>query len=194
MYRKGFKNEFYTRKAKEEGYPARSVYKLKEIDEKYKIFKKGDKVLDLGAAPGSWLLYISNKIGERGKVIGIDIEEIKIPKKNNIIFLKKDVFSLTGDDFREKFDVLVADLSPKTSGVKSVDVAKSLELSKKALEIAKEFSKEGGSFICKVFEGEGSSEFLKQTSASFEFAKRFKPKAVRKESKEFYIAAKGFAR
>src|SRR4030043_667864 len=94
MYRKDRKNEHYTILAKKEGYPARSVYKLKEIDEKYKIIKKGDFVLDLGCAPGSWLLYVSQKVGNRGKVIGVDIEEAEIPQAANIIFIKKSIFDL----------------------------------------------------------------------------------------------------
>ena len=86
MYRKDRQNEFYTTLARKQGFPARSIYKLKEINEKHKIIKEGDRVLDLGCAPGSWLLYISQKVGDKGKVIGVDIEEIKIPKKTNIIF------------------------------------------------------------------------------------------------------------
>ena len=92
MYRKDRQNEFYTTLAKKEGFPARSIYKLKEIDEKYRIIKKGNRVLDLGCAPGSWLLYVSQKVGNKGKVIGVDIEEIKIPKKANIVFIKRSVF------------------------------------------------------------------------------------------------------
>ncbi|MBZ1345446.1 MAG: methyltransferase domain-containing protein, partial [Candidatus Nealsonbacteria bacterium] len=94
MYRKDRQNEFYTALAKKDGYPARSVYKLQEIDKKYKIIKENSQVLDLGCAPGSWILYISQKVGNRGKVIGVDIEEIKIPKKSNITFIKKSIFDL----------------------------------------------------------------------------------------------------
>ena len=97
MYRKDRKAEFYTTLAKKEGYPARSVYKLKEIDEKYKIIKKNSRVLDLGSAPGSWLLYISQKVGDKGKVIGVDIEETKIPQKANIVFIKRSVFDLVDE-------------------------------------------------------------------------------------------------
>ena len=143
MYRKDRKEEFYTTLAKKEGYPARSVYKLKEIDEKYKIIKKNSRVLDLGAAPGSWLLYISQKVGDKGKVIGIDIEETKIPQKANIVFIKRSVFDLERPEvdeakasslpspaaadlvFKDKFDAVVSDLSPKTSGVKFLDSGKS---------------------------------------------------------------------
>jgi 23S rRNA (uridine2552-2'-O)-methyltransferase len=89
MYRKDRKQDFYTILAKKEGYPARSVYKLKEINEKYKIIKKGDSVLDLGCAPGSWLSYISQKVGNKGRAVGVDTEDIKITDKPNISFIKK---------------------------------------------------------------------------------------------------------
>jgi len=192
MYRKDRKNEFYTTLAKKEGYPARSVYKLKEIDEKYKIIKKGNRVLDLGSAPGSWLLYISQKVGDKGKVIGVDIEEIKIPQKANVVFIKRSVFDLKESDFKDKFEVVVSDLSSKTSGVKFLDAGKSLELAEKAFEIARSVLLPGGNFVCKIFQSELSDEFFKKVKNCFDFAKRIKPKAVIKKSKEFYIIGRGF--
>ncbi len=192
MYRKDRQNEFYTTLAKKEGYPARSVYKLKEIDEKYKILKKGDRVLDLGSAPGSWLLYISQKVGDKGKVIGVDIEEIKIPQKANIVFIKKDIADLKELDLKDKVEVVVSDLSPKTSGIKFLDSGKSLELAEKSFEIAKSVLLPGGNFVCKVFENEESEEFLKKVKNHFDFAKRFRPRAVIKKSREFYIIGRGF--
>lgn len=195
MYRKDKKNEFYTRKAKKEGYPARSVYKLEQIDEKFKIIKNDDTVLDLGCAPGSWLLYISDKIGLKGIVLGIDIEDIKIPSRNNILFIKKDIFKITESDlenWRGRCNVLVADLAPKTTGVISTDVGKSLELSERALIIAKIVLRKDGNFITKIFEGEGVPEFIKEVEKSFGSLKRARPQAIMKHSKEFYIVAKGF--
>jgi len=192
MYRKDRQNEFYTTLAKKEGFPARSVYKLKEIDEKYKIIKEGNRVLDLGCAPGSWLLYVSQKVGNKGKVIGVDIEEIKIPKKANIVFIKRNVFDLKESDFKDKFEVVVSDLSPKTSGIKFLDAGKSLELAEKSFEIAKSVLLPGGNFVCKIFESESSNAFFKKVKNCFDFAKRFKPKAVIKKSREFYIIGRGF--
>lgn len=192
MYRKNLKNEPYTERAKKEGYPARSVYKLKEIDEKYKIFKKGDAVLDLGCSPGSWLLYISEKIGEKGKVLGIDIEDIKIRPEKNITFLKKNIFKVKNSDFRERYNAVVSDLAPKTSGIKFLDNAKSFDLSKKALGLAKNVLKEKGNFVCKTLESEFTNEIFRETENSFLFVKRFRPKATMKNSKEIYIVAKGF--
>jgi 23S rRNA (uridine2552-2'-O)-methyltransferase len=188
------KIEFYTRKAKEEGYPARSVYKLKEIDEKFKIIKVGDRVLDLGAAPGSWLIYISQKIGNKGKVLGIDLENLKICLPVNAKFLKKDVFELTDLDLKEfgKFQAVVSDLSPKTSGIKFVDAAKSLELCEKGLEVAQKVLTPGGNFVCKVFESEETKDFFKKIEENFKSAKRLKPQASRKESREIFFIGKGF--
>ena len=210
MYRKDRQNEFYTTLAKKEGYPARSVYKLKEIDEKYKIIREGNRVLDLGCAPGSWLLYISQKVGDKGKVIGSDIKETKIPQKANIVFIKRSAFDLERPEvdeakassppspaaadlvFKDKFDAVVSALSPKTSGVKFLDSGKSLEMAEKSFEIAKSVLLPGGNFVCKIFENEKSCEFLKKVKKYFDFAKRFKPRAVIKKSREFYIIGKGF--
>jgi len=196
VFRKDLKDEFYTLKAKKEGYPARSVYKLKEIDEKFKIVKEGDKVLDLGCAPGSWLLYISKKVGEKGRVLGIDLEDINFHPQGNIIFIKRDILKMDEIDFKNlqgRIDVVVADLAPKTSGVISADVAKSLELSQKAFEISKIVLNKGGNFVCKIFEGEGVNDFIKEVGKSFKILKRARPSAVMKRSKEFYIVAKRFA-
>jgi len=195
MYRKDKIDEFFTRKAKEEGYPARSVYKIKEIDEKHHLFKKGDNVLDLGCAPGSWLLFVANKIGSRGKVVGIDIKDIKITLKENIIFIKKDImdFERSGaKELNQKYQAVISDLAPSTSGIEFVDAGKSLELSEKAFDIAKMVLVFGGNFVCKIFEGELTNDFFKEVEKSFKFTKRFRPKAVIKRSKEFYIVGKGF--
>jgi len=192
MYRKDRKKEFYTCLARKEGYPARSVYKLKELDEKHGIFKKGDKVLDLGSAPGSWLLYISKKIGDKGCVTGVDEEALNIKNIPNISFIKKSVFDLKEGDFSNKFEAVVSDLSPKTSGIKSVDSGKSLDLVKRSFEIAKMFLAPKGNFVCKAFESDQVGSFFKAMKEYFEFAKISKPRAVFKKSKEFYIVAKGF--
>jgi 23S rRNA (uridine2552-2'-O)-methyltransferase len=195
MYRKNKINEFFTRKARKEGYPARSVYKLQEIDEKYHLFKNGDKVLDLGCAPGSWLIYVANKIGSQGKVVGVDIKDIKIPPRENIIFIKKDVmdFEKSGaKELNQKYQAVISDLAPSTSGIESVDTGKSLELCEKAFDIAKKVLAPGGNFVCKIFEGELTNDFFKEVEKSFKFTKRFRPKAVIKRSKEFYVVGKSF--
>jgi len=193
------RQDFYFKKAKEQGYPARSIYKLQEIDRKFRVLKHGDFVLDLGCAPGSWLEYISRKIGMRGKVIGIDMEDIKIPLKKNMRFMKREIKGTQGineingmEGINGKFDAVVSDMAPKTTGVKFADVAMSLELTEIAFEIAKKFLKPGGNFVCKIFEGEGVDQFLKEISKSFKSAKRFRPQATRKESREIYFIGKEY--
>lgn len=195
MYRKDNKNEFFTRKAREEGYPARSVYKLQEIDRKYQIIQKGDNILDLGCAPGSWLLYVSKRVGDNGSVVGIDIENIKITLPGNVILIQKDIMELAPKDLEvlnKKFQAVISDLAPKTSGVKFVDEGRSLDLSLKAFLIAKNILSARGNFVCKIFEGGETDQFIAEAEKSFKFVKRFRPKAVKKDSKEFYLVAKGF--
>ena len=197
MYRKGQKPDHYTEQAKKLGYPARSVFKLKEIDKKYKIFKKNDKVLDLGAAPGSWSKYVAQKVGNSGLVVAVDIDDLKIFDIKNIKFIKKDVFSAEGGSafggsFPEKFSAVISDMAPKTTGVAFVDEGKSLELAEQAFKLTKLFLQPGGSFVCKIFESKDSTDFFKQVKKYFEFSKRFKPKAVVKNSKELYIVCTNF--
>jgi 23S rRNA (uridine2552-2'-O)-methyltransferase len=189
-------NDYYTKKAKAERYPARSVYKLEEIDKKYNLIKVGDKVLDLGCAPGSWLMYIAKKAE---KVVGVDVLDMKIKIPQNAIFLKKDIMSFVPQggiplcgDIPDKYNVMVSDLAPSTSGIEFVDEERSLEYCERALKIAQRVLNKGGNFLCKIFEGEGTEEFFKKVKDNFEFAKRFKPKASRKWSREIYVIGKGF--
>jgi 23S rRNA (uridine2552-2'-O)-methyltransferase len=185
----------WAKKAKEKGYPARSVFKLMEIQEKYKIIQKGNIVLDLGASPGSWSKYVLSIVGEKGKVIGIDLLPIKISHPN-FYFLQKDIFELEEKDLKnlgiEKVDVLLSDMAPKTTGDKFGDHVRSVRLTERALEIAKIYLKEGGSFVVKVFEGEKIPSLKKRIEKYFKSVKFFKPKSSRKESKEIFIIAQEF--
>ncbi len=193
--RKNSWEEFYTKKARQEGYPARSVYKLQEIDQKYRIFRPGDRVLDLGCAPGSWLLYIQKKVGEGRGVVGVDVVDLQIPLQKGIVFIKKDARELTKSDLDtegKKYQVVVSDLAPATSGVSSVDAGKSLELAEKAFEIAQIVLEPGGKFVCKIFESGAVREFFKRVQQSFQLTRILRPKAVRKGSREIYVIGKGF--
>jgi len=187
--------DFYTQKAKEQGYPARSVYKLGEIDEKFGLLQKGFFVLDLGAAPGSWILYISRKIGPLGRVFGVDTDNLRIKIPFNATFLQKDIFDA---EFIEalknfgKFNCVVSDLAPKVSGIRDVDAQNSSLLCDRALEICQDALKEGGSFVCKVLESPQTVGFIKKVKSNFVFVKPFKPKASVKFSKEFFVVAKDF--
>jgi len=191
--------DHYFRKAKKEGYPARSVYKLQEIDERFHIFKPGDLVLDLGCSPGSWLLYIEKVISSDGKVVGIDLKPITVP--SSAIFLQKNIFELKIEQIQDilqknnlpsKFDVIVSDLAPATSGVKDVDSDRSLELIKKAFSFIPPLLKKEGSFVCKAFESNDVHFLAKKVSSLFRFFKIFKPRATRKRSRELYIILSGW--
>jgi len=198
MYRKDRKREFFTIKARKQGYPARSIYKLEEIDKKYSFLKKDNVVLDLGCAPGSWLMYILSKVGENGLVVGVDINDINIKSeeiRNGIVFIKKDIGDLRIGELRDislGYHVVVSDLAPATTGIKLVDVKRSSELCLGALNIAKQILFVNGIFVCKMFEGELTGDFINLLKRNFNFVKEFRPKAVLKKSKEIYIIAKGF--
>lgn len=183
------KSDTYTQKAKKENYPARSIYKLQQIDQKFKIIKIADRVLDLGCAPGSWLMYLSEKVGEKGEVIGVDIEELKIEIPKNVVFIEEDIMNF---EIAENFNAVVSDMAGHTTGIDFSDVEETLELCWRAFQVAKNTLVKGGNFVCKVFEGEGIDDFYREVKKYFEFIKRYKPMASRKQSREMYIVAMGF--
>jgi len=184
--------DYYFKKAKKENYPARSVYKLMEIDKKFGLFKKGQNILDLGASPGSWTKYAKSKIGKNGKVLAMDLNELKIPIQQGIIFYQGDI--LNRDEELEKilvdnspFDVVLSDMAPKTTGIKITDQTRSLELAEMALDIAREFLKNNGSFVVKIFNGPDVPDFQKKLRKFFKIVKTYKPKSSRSESKETFF-------
>jgi len=186
-------NDHYSRLAKKERFPARSVYKLDEIQKKYNLIKKGDKVLDLGCYPGSWLLYAAKLTGEKGYVAGIDLKQVTTNVPSHVRIFTHDIFSF--DSFSESigndFNVVLSDMAPATTGNKKVDAARSLNLCQAALAVAQKALLPGGSFVCKIFHGEDFKEFSNSVKICFSTHKIFKPKSSRKASKEIYIIAKG---
>ncbi len=183
-----------TQKAKADNYPARSVYKLEEIQKKFKIMKKNDLVLDLGCAPGSWLLYAAKQVGDKGKVFGIDLKEVDIKLPENVSAIQDNILKLTQDSVLSggiKLNVLLSDMAPATTGRKDVDAFRSFELCSMALKTAREFLVTGGSFVCKIFQGNEFKKFEKDVKSLFKESKIFKPDSCRKQSKEIYIIAKG---
>lgn len=189
--------DHYYKKAKTENYVARSIYKLEEIDKKYKVLKKNDIVLDLGYYPGSWTQYTSEKVLPNGKVVGIDIQEVntKIDAIENVNVYQKDindVKSLTELGVTEKFDSLISDMAPKTTGIKSVDQARSLQLVEMVYYHLPSFLKQGGSFVIKVFDSNDAQVFLKSQKHMFNEYYYLKPKSTRSVSKEFFVIGKGF--
>ncbi len=182
-----------TRRARTENYPARSVYKLEEIQKKFKVMKKNDQVLDLGCAPGSWLLYAAKEVGTGGRVLGIDLSPVDIKLPENVTTVKENVLNLENLPFMDEntfFNVVLSDMAPSTSGRKDVDAIKSYELCCMALTVAEKYLRPGGHFICKIFQGNDFNEFQKMVKSKFKECKIFKPDSCRKQSKEIYIIAK----
>lgn len=189
--------DHYTERAKKERYPARSVFKLKEAQKKFCLIKKDDRVLDLGCSPGSWLLYAAELVGKRGRVVGIDLKEIRIKLPPQAKTLTADIMTIDRAWFDEqklgdRFNVVLSDMAPATSGNKGLDAARSFQLCQAALNIAEMVLKPGGSFICKIFQGEEFKEFSDIVKNRFKRHKIFKPQSSRKESKEVFIVGMGF--
>jgi 23S rRNA (uridine2552-2'-O)-methyltransferase len=183
------KDSFY-KKAKKEGYRARSIYKLFELNKKYNLIKKSDNVLDIGAAPGSWLQACCNLAKF---VLGIDIQEIKTLKVSNVKTLKLDINDKDIlNKIEGKFNVVISDVAPKTSGIIDIDQDKSLQLSKRAFFIAKNKLVKNGNFLCKIFQSQDVNNFINELRKYFKFVKTSKPIASRKHSKEIYIICKYF--
>ena len=190
--------DHYFEKAKKDKYLARSVYKLEEINQKFKILKNNDQVLDLGYHPGSWLQYISKAIGIDGLAVGIDIKPVnkKLLSLKNIRLYEKDIFNMEDlSDFEEneKFDVVCSDMAPSTTGIKSVDQAKSLGLVEKVYHLLPLLLKLNGNFVIKVFDSNDAQLFLKSIEKDFKEFKKLKPKSTRSVSKEFFVIGKGYS-
>ena len=183
-------NDEYVKKAQKEGYRSRSVYKLLEIIDKNQILTKGDRVLDLGAAPGGWSQVALEFIGEEGKLIGVDLQHI-LPLKG-AQFIQGDLREVEIrrelEELAPKADAVISDMSPNLSGNYSVDQARSVELSSLALEIAAE--RKAKFFVCKVFEGSDFQEFRKEVIDEFGSVRTLSPEASRKQSSEVYLIAK----
>ena len=162
--------DHYSQRAKKERFPARSVYKLKEIQKKYRLIKKGDKILDLGCAPGSWLLYAADVTGTTGQVIGIDLVPVKIDVPSHVKIYTGDILSMDDEFFSslgQDVDVVMSDMAPSTTGNRLVDSTRSYTLCQMALTVAQTTLKTGGSFVCKIFQGEDFKEFSDSVKAVF---------------------------
>ena len=186
------RRDTYVRQSKVDGYRARSAYKLIEINEKFKIFKGGMFVLDIGAAPGSWSQYVS-KIVKNGKIISVDLK--KMEKIENTIQIKGD---FTNQDTQEevknflekRFDVVMSDMAVNTTGIKNIDSIQTGELCKEAMIFSKDVISNNGFFISKIFMGSTFNEIVALGKKIFKEVKVFKPKSSRKDSKESFIICK----
>ena len=190
------KDHFF-HKAKKENFLARSVYKLEEIDERFKILKKNDQVIDLGYHPGSWIQYTSQKIGSQGLVIGADVRDIntKLQNLKNVRVFQKDVLTIESMEelgVSDQFDVVLSDMAPNTTGVQSVDQARSLNLVEMVFTLLPRFLKVGGHVVVKVFESNDAQLFLKEQKKHFSEFHYLRPKSTRSVSKEYFVIGKNF--
>ena len=186
------KRDIYVRQSQVDGYRARSAYKLIEIDEKFKIFKNGISVIDLGASPGSWSQYIARTV-KSGRLVSIDLKEME--QIDNAIQIKGD-FTLIDSQkkiksfFKSKVDVVVSDMAVNTTGIKDIDAIYTGELAMDAMNFSKEMLVKEGRFVSKIFLGSSFNEIVALGKKIFKEVKVFKPKSSRKESKESFIICK----
>ncbi len=185
------KPDFWSQKAFKEGYPARSVYKLQEINQKFGILKKNYNVLDLGSAPGSWTTWLLRNLDETGKVVSCDLNPLsKSVKGDNLVFLQGDLLS---QEIREQikalgpYNLVVCDAAPLTTGNRTIDTARSKSLVEMAIFYAQEMLKQGGNFCVKIFQNGAQQKELQKMKEIFTSAKGFKPQACRTESFETYL-------
>ena len=183
----------YVKRSQQDGYRSRAVYKLIEIQEKNRVIKQGMKVVDLGAAPGGWSQYCAALVGDEGRVVASDILPVDPLAHVDFVqgdFREEDVFdSLLATLGTDKCDLVISDMAPNISGVDSIDQPKSIYLCELALDMAGRILKQDGAFIAKLFQGQGSDQYLKEVRALFKKVKIIKPKASRPRSREVYVLA-----
>lgn len=182
--------DHYTLKARKDHFPARSVFKLEEIQQKVNLIQKGNSVLDLGCAPGSWLMLAATLTGPDGSVVGIDLKPVTITLPSHVRVFIADMLALPdaiSNEIGREFHVVISDMAPSTTGNKSVDAARSLDLCQAALSTAQNRLLPGGAFVCKIFQGADSEAFIQQIKSLFNKHRIFKPQSSRKASREIYI-------
>lgn len=189
------RKDYFFHKAKEQNFAARSVFKLEEIDKRFRILRRGALVLDLGAAPGSWAQFTSKAIGPEGKILGIDLQKINLTLPNATFILgdvreKKEEI----EKFLEgkKFNIVLSDMAPRTTGIAITDQARSMELCQFALDQAKIWLGKRGHFVCKMFHSEDFEGFRDQIKEGFDKIEILRPKSTRKESREIFLIGIGF--
>lgn len=185
-YKRG---DVYTRNAKAQGYPARSVFKLEEIDRRCRLLRQGLNVVDLGAAPGSWSLYTIQKIGPKGKLLSVDIQPLAQILPPPAVFVQADIRELDQQEFvsRAPFDLVLSDMAPNTTGNRLTDQSRSFELFSMALEVAAVHGAVGSHFVGKIFMGGDFEEARKRLRELFEEERIIRPPAVRSNSIETFL-------
>jgi 23S rRNA (uridine2552-2'-O)-methyltransferase len=183
------KPDAFTKAAKAQGYPARSVFKLQEIDQRVRLFRPGQRVLDLGAAPGSWSMYAAQKIGPKGKLLAIDLSPIQAGLGPSAEIRQGDALSLANEDLAlfAPYDVVLSDMAPSTTGSKLADQARSFELFQRAVAIADALGAPGGAFVGKLFMSEDFTQARDALKALFEDVRTIRPEGTRSSSVEVFL-------
>ena len=182
--------DHYFHKAKRNGYVARSAYKLEEIDKKYSIIRKGNLVLDLGCSPGSWLQYASRKVGEKGEVLGVDLQPVNHSLPVHVKVLQADIFELTANDLEMRggmVNVILSDMAPKTTGIRATDAQRSYALNQQVLLLAEKLLRPQGMLLAKAVQGAPLDKLRNAFRNSFAKVKLCKPKSSRAESVEIFL-------
>ncbi len=187
----------YVQRARKEGWRSRAVFKLEQIDQKERLLKPGMVCVDLGSAPGSWSQYIAEKLNGKARILAVDLLPMDALSDVEFVqgdFLDDEVFGQLLESVGEAgADLVLSDMAPNISGTKAVDQPRSMYLVELALDMARKVLKPGGGFVCKVFQGEGFDEFVRDTRNSFERVRVIKPEASRAGSREVYLVARNFS-
>lgn len=190
------KPDYWAQKAKREGYPARSVYKLEEIDRKFGLLRPGERILDIGAAPGSWSLWILKRLAGSGFLAAVDLQPLTMkPPYGNFRFIQGDLYAPAIRAELESFgpyDLVLSDAAPATTGNRLVDQGQSESIVEAVIDYALACLAPGGAMVAKIFQGGSEAELLRRLRQSFAQARAFKPEACRSESFETYLVATGF--
>lgn len=182
--------DHYARRAKRDGFPARSVYKLEEIDKRTRLLRPGARVLDLGASPGSWTMYAAERVGKHGRVLGLDLAPHRGELPENARIEVRDIYTVTAEELGGpgSFDVVLSDMAPKTTGQRDIDKARSHELFLAALRIARDVLAPGGGFVGKIFQGPDFKAAEKSVGELFAETRIIRPEATRDVSYEVFLA------
>lgn len=187
------KPDAFTKAAKAQGFPARSVFKLEEIDRRVRLFKPGQRVLDLGAAPGSWSMYASQKVGSKGRVFAVDISEIRQSLGANVTVLQGDALSLSNEQLSQAaaYDIVLSDMAPSTTGSKIADQTRSFELFDRAVTVAAALSVPGGAFVGKLFMSEEFVKARDRLRSLYTEVRNIRPEGTRSQSSEVFLVGLG---
>ncbi len=186
--------DHYTQRARKDKFPARSVYKLQEIQKRFHIIRRGDRVLDLGCAPGAWTQFAAGIAGPGGAVVGIDLQKVDLALPEHVKVLQGDVLAPDAEvtaALAPGFQAVISDMAPATTGHRDVDAARSFTLCEAALNIARAHLQPGGHFVCKIFQGPDFEAFVREVRSAFATQRLYKPQSSRKVSREIFVIGKG---